>query len=373
MTIVVPTTAAPSAFEPRGGDARSPSFWSDLGGATLKLAALFWLSVLITDSILWGVAGTDPVGSAIGKLVLNSFGALLTVVITALLFRFRRTNLLAKAALAFAFSLIAAPIYSLFDHAVHQWWVWPAMLEFRMTNFGYTMVSSAAMFFGWSCLYVSLIYSFEIRDRERSLAAAREDALAAQMRALRYQVNPHFLFNTLNSIAGLMEEGATARAERMILSLSTFLRTTLALDPMHDVLLADELTLQEGYLDIELERFSDRMSYAINVPDDVRRALVPTLILQPLIENAVKHGVGRSSEPIGIRIIARRDAERLSILVENDVQRGDGVIPPEGFGIGLRNVADRIRTRFGSEGSLTTTMSDSDVFLARVELPWRTA
>jgi LytS/YehU family sensor histidine kinase len=131
--------------------------------------------------------------------------------------------------------------------------------------------------------------------------------------------------------------------------------------------------LQEGYLDIELERFSDRMSYTINVPDDVRRALVPTLILQPLIENAVKHGVGRSSEPIGIRIIARRDAERLSILVENDVQRGDGVIAPEGFGIGLRNVADRIRTRFGSEGSLTTTLSDSDVFLARVELPWRTA
>lgn len=372
MTIVAPVAVAPSASTPRGG-AASSGFWNDLGGATLKLAALFWLSVLITDSILWGVAGTDPVGSAIGKLVLNSFGALLTIVITALLFRFRRTNLLAKAALAFAFSLIAAPIYSLFDYAVHQWWVWPVVLEFRMTNFGYTMVSSAAMFFGWSCLYVSLIYSFEVRDRERSLAAAREEALAAQMRALRYQVNPHFLFNTLNSIAGLMEEGATARAERMVLSLSAFLRATLALDPMHDVPLADELTLQEDYLDIELERFSDRMSYAINVPDDARRALVPTLILQPLIENAVKHGVGRSSEPIGIRIVARRDAERLSILIENDVQRGDGVISPEGFGIGLRNVADRIRTRFGSEGSLTTAMSDGDVFLVRVELPWRTA
>lgn len=372
MTIVAPT-AAGSVSTIHDVAASSPGIWNELGGATLKLAALFWLSVLITDSILWGVAGTDPVESAIGKLVLNSFGALLTIVVTALLFRFRRANLLTKAVLAFAFSLIAAPVYGLFDYAVHQWWVWPVMLEFSMTNFGYTLVSSAAMFFGWSCLYVSLIYSFEVRDRERSLAAAREEALAAQMRALRYQVNPHFLFNTLNSIAGLIEEGAATRAERMVLSLSTFLRTTLALDPMHDVTLADELTLQEDYLDIELERFSDRMSFSIDAPDDIRQGLVPTLILQPLVENAVKHGVGRSSEPIGIRIIARRNAERLSIVVDNDVRRDDGDVAPEGFGIGLRNVADRIRTRFGSEGGFTTTVHEGAVYRAEIELPWRTA
>lgn len=348
-------------------------FWTGLGGTTLKLAGLFWLSVLITDSILWGVVGADPIESAIGKLILNSFGALLTIAITSLLYQFRQVGILGKAALAFIFALIAAPLYSLFDYGIYTWWMGPAVAEFNMVNFGYTMVSSAAMFFGWSCLYVSLVYSFEIRDRERSLAAAREEALAAQMRALRYQVNPHFLFNTLNSIAGLIEEGAATRAERMVLSLSTFLRTTLALDPMHDVPLADELTLQADYLDIELERFSDRMRVSIDAPDDVRRALVPSLLLQPLIENAVKHGVGCSSDPVGIRISARRNADRLVIVVENDVRPNDGAGAPRGFGIGLRNVADRIQARFGSEGSFTAAISDGPVFLAKIELPWRSA
>jgi len=354
-----------------GGAAAST--WSGLRRTTLQLAAVFWSAVLLSDSILWGIAGVDPLESFSGKLVLNSFGALLTIGMSALLFRVRRRGILFKAAMAFALSLACAPLYSLFDFQVYTFYVAPEVPEFSWRNFGYTMVSSMAMFFGWSCLYVSMVYAFEVRDRERSLAAAREEALLAQMRALRYQANPHFLFNTLNSIAGLVEEGATARAGRMLLSLSMFLRTTLTIDPLQDVTLAEELVLQEDYLEIEQERFSDRMGFAVDAAEEVRHALVPSLILQPLIENAVKHGVGQSAAHTQITIRALRQQNVLRLVVENDLPAGrhpsaDTVV---GFGIGLRNVADRLRMRFGESGRFSARTQGGQ-FRAEIELPWRT-
>ena len=342
-----------------------------MSGSTLKLAALFWSSVLVIDSVLWGVAGVDPIESAVGKLLLNSIGALLTIAITAILYRFRHAGLLTKVVLAFGLSALAAPVYGMIDFEIYKWCVRPEVPEFDLRNFGYTLVSSTAMFFGWSCLYVSLVYSFDVRDRERKLAAAREEALGAQMRALRYQINPHFLFNTLNSIAGLIEEGAATRAERMVLSLSTFLRTTLELDPLNDVPLFDELALQEDYLEIERERFPDRMNFLIDADDDARVALVPSLILQPLIENAIKHGVGRSSAPVGIHIIARKRADRLWVAVENGL--GFDRKPTSGFGIGLRNVAERLAARFGTDGRFAAGLADDHTYRAEIELPWRVA
>lgn len=229
-----------------------------------------------------------------------------------------------------------------------------------------------AVFFGWSCAFLTLLYSFDVRDRERRLAAVREEALAAQMRALRYQVNPHFLFNTLNSVAGLIEEGSATRAERMVLSLSTFLRTTLTLDPLHDVRLSEELMLQEEYLEIEHERFSDRMTFHIDMPEDVRHALVPSLILQPLIENAIKHGVGATAGKVGITLSARREAGRLRVIVENDMPMDTAGPKPVGMGVGLINVAERLRARFQDEGRFSAGPAAPGIYRAALDMPWRT-
>ena len=364
------TNVTPRSETPPLGDERT---WFRKGElrATLTLAAVFWPAVLLVDSILWGVAGVDPVDSIGGKLIGNALGVALTVVITAVLIRFRSSSIQVKTALAFILSALAAPIYAMADFEIFRWQVAPYIPSFDLRYFGYTLVSCMATLFGWACLYIALAYSFEVRDRERKLAAAREEALAAQMRALRYQVNPHFLFNTLNSIAGLIEEGAANRAERMVLSLSTFLRTTLELDPLRDVTLIQELALQRDYLEIERERFSDRMRFAIDAPEDLAEALVPGLILQPLIENAVKHGVGRSAEPVEVRISARRQADRLWLVVENGI--GFDHAPPVGFGIGLRNVAQRIAARFGSAGQFRAGLSAEGLYRAEIELPWRTA
>lgn len=305
----------------------------------------------------------------IGKLALTGLGALLAYIMSAILRRLRSRSLLLKAGVGFCLAVLAAPVYAYADFEIFRWTAFPNPAPFEWLIFGTTLTSATAMFFGWCCLYIALVYTYEAREREHRLAMVREEALEAQMRALRYQVNPHFLFNTLNSIAGLMEEGEVSRAERMTLSLSTFLRATLELDPLRDVPLEVELSLQQEYLSIEQERFSDRMSFSINVPDETRQALVPNLILQPLIENALKHGVGRSSEPTEIRISAWQDHETLWITIENEVGSTSTEAVSTSLGIGLKNVAERIHTRFGYRGYFNAKVSEGNLFRAKIGLP----
>lgn len=193
------------------------------------------------------------------------------------------------------------------------------------------------------------------------------------MRALRYQVNPHFLFNTLNSIAGLIEEGSSTAAGCMVLSLSSFLRTTLELDPMQDVCLADELALQLGYLNIEGERFSDRMRVKLDIAPGLEQALVPSLILQPLIENAVKHGVGGSAGVVEILIRAARQGETLELSVENDTEPQSAKRKPPGTGTGLKNVADRIKAQFPEVGAFISGLATPHRFQASITMPLRLA
>ena len=205
-----------------------------------------------------------------------------------------------------------------------------------------------------------------------SLLNAQRRKLDAEMRALRYELNPHFLFNTLNSIAGLIEEGSGGRADRMVLSLSRFLQTTLTLDPLHDVPLVDEIALQRDYLEIERERFADRMAFDIRLPAGLETALVPSLILQPLIENAVKHGVAASRTPVTIVLEARREADRLLLSVENGLpEDGSAHRKPAGMGVGLRNIADRLQARFGNRWHFSTGPVEDGLYRASIELPLR--
>jgi LytS/YehU family sensor histidine kinase len=206
-------------------------------------------------------------------------------------------------------------------------------------------------FVAWASLFLSLRYAGEVRALERRAADLRAAAQNAELRALRYQVNPHFLFNTLNSLSSLILTGKGEQAERMILNLSTFFRTSLSGDPTEDVPLAEEIALQRLYLDIEAVRFPDRLIARIDVPEALSTALVPGLILQPLVENAVKHGVSRSARPVTIEIKARDQGDALALTVENDI--GEGTCDharADGTGVGLRNVRDRLAARFGEDG-----------------------
>ena len=209
-------------------------------------------------------------------------------------------------------------------------------------------------FFGaWSAFYIASLAQKEAHGAQRRAIDAEAAAQAAQVRALRYQVNPHFLFNTLNSLSSLVMTGRADRAEAMLLALSTFFRTSLSLDPAADVTLAQEIDLQRLYLDIETTRFPDRLQVEIDVPDTLSGALLPALILQPIVENAIKYGVSTSREKVLITIQAERlDDGRMRVSVTNRLLRpGKESLHPathEGTGLGLANVCQRLHARFGA-------------------------
>jgi len=342
--------------------------------ATLWLGFLYWFVEFIISSVLWGILGIDPIMSAPGKLLLMICGMTFSYGIAAAMFGVRHHHIAIKIVVGFATSLVAAFANTGVDFMLYLVIVRPDPITPDWTSIGYTLVYSMATFVGWSFFFVALLYSFELRERERRLAITREEALAAQMRALRYQVNPHFLFNTLNSITGLIEEGQTVAATRMVMSLSNFLRTTLELDPLHDVRLADELALQTGYLHIEGERYSDRMKLRMDIASGLEEALVPSLILQPLIENAVKHGVGRSLEQVEIVISAAKVGQALEITVENDIAaETDNGRRQTGTGIGLKNVADRVQARFPGVGACVSGFVTPRRFRAAITMPLRLA
>lgn len=350
------------------------SYYSDtVRRATLWLGICYWATEFIISSIMWGILGVDPMEAAPGKFVLMLYGIGMTLAISFVIYKLHNVHLAVKIVTCFALALAAAAIGAVVDFIIYLVCILPQVAMFNWTNFGYTLVYGMSLFLGWSCLFVALLYSFEIRENERRLAASREEALSAQMRALRYQVNPHFLFNTLNSIAGLVEEGNNVGAGRMVLSLSSFLRTTLELDPLNDVRLAEELTLQTGYLNIEGERFSDRMKVRLDVAQELENALVPSLILQPLIENAVKHGVSDKPGMVEILISAGRVGEVLNLSVENDVSETSRQSRMQGMGIGLKNVAHRIETRFPGAGSCVAGYVAPSRFRASLTMPLRLA
>jgi hypothetical protein len=222
-------------------------------------------------------------------------------------------------------------------------------------------------FLAWAALYLALCAGAEMGALERRTAELRAAAQSAELRALRYQVNPHFLFNTLNSLSSLVMTGKRDEAERMIINLSTFFRTSLTGDPTEDVPLSEEILLQRLYLDIETVRFPERLVTDINVPELLRNACVPGLILQPLVENAVKYGVSRARRPITIRIRASAEAGNLLLSVEDDGDPTNG--EGGGTGVGLRNVRDRLAARFGEAARCHWGPRAGGGFAVRMTMP----
>ena len=190
---------------------------------------------------------------------------------------------------------------------------------------------------------------------------AESQTKAAQLQLLRYQLNPHFLFNTLNAVSSLITAARGDDANSMLLKLSTFLRFALERDDMTLTTLREELMAIELYLDIEKVRFSDRLTVSLEVSPDAYRCSVPSLLLQPIVENAIKYAIAQSEEGGTIRIGARCGDDRL--LLEIDDTGPDS--PPEeknqdmtaedvaGVGIGLQNIRDRLATLYGEHCSVT--------------------
>ncbi len=221
----------------------------------------------------------------------------------------------------------------------------------------------------WAAVYLAMGNAREVREAERLASRYAQAAQDAELRSLRYQVNPHFLFNTLNSLSSLVIMNQNVRAEAMIQNLSTFYRNSLSSDPLEDVTLTEEADLQKLYLDIEMVRFPERLRTVIDIEPALANFHVPALILQPLVENAIKYGVSHSTRPVTVSIKARRHEGTVLITVEDDGDPLTGLEHHHGSGIGLPNVRDRLVARYGKAARLETMTKTKGGFIAAITLP----
>jgi signal transduction histidine kinase len=250
-----------------------------------------------------------------------------------------------------------------------------AMLErgARVALFGvapYMLPSTLALHFliYWAIVVMTLAAAYYQRARARELQASRLEAhlTEARLDALRSQLQPHFLFNTLNTIAELVHEDAE-RADRMLAGLSDLLRASLDAGGRPRVALHDEVRLTERYLSIQQERFGDRLSVGFDVAEDCRDLLVPQLLLQPLVENAVVHGIAPTERGGRILVTVSRRERSLELVVEDDGAGPDGAAVRDG--LGLSNTRARLETLYGDRASLVVQGRPAGGTRAVVHLP----
>lgn len=212
--------------------------------------------------------------------------------------------------------------------------------------------------------------SKKLARHQAETARLNEQLTKAQLNALRRQIEPHFLFNTLNAIAGLVREDRNEAAVSMIVGLSDFLRRVVADSDRQQVPLGEELEFAQKYLDIQKVRFADRLQFSVDVPVELLSAQIPSLILQPMVENAIKHGISKRAHGGTIRISASRSNETLALRVYND-----GPSLPAGWetmqsGIGILNVRTRLQSLYGNQFDLSLRNREPGGVETSVSLPF---
>ncbi|PTQ12144.1 histidine kinase [Sphingomonas oleivorans] len=347
-------------------------------GLWLATAGLFMLPALLSDypfsaSMVAGVGSTTVIGIFISAILFR------------VAWRLRETPLWRRYGATAMAAVGMAGLTTIMDAYKSQWlmrWLNP---ELGAEN---PVFRAIANFVGWvplfaliAAIYLILIHNAQMAARARELADAREAAnraalaaaaaegaaTSARLEALRYQLNPHFLFNTLNAISSAVITGRADAAEAMLAKLCDFLRATLASAKTGLVAIEDELQTVSDYLEIEAARLGDRLKVEMQCPMALRETPVPAFLLQPLVENAIKHGVGATSRTVTLRIdVASIDAA-VRICVRDDA--GSACAGgAKGTGLGLANVRARLDAVYGARARLDATPSD-DGFAACITLP----
>ncbi len=225
----------------------------------------------------------------------------------------------------------------------------------------------------WGALYLALAHS---QDLQRMMVHSRRQEQLnreSELRALRYQLNPHFVFNALNSVSSLIIDQKNEKAEKLVDDLADYMRAVLTDGAQDMVAVEQEIAQQVRYLEIERMRFPDRLHYTVKIDPAANGWSIPALIIQPLIENAVKYGVSGTDQPVNIIISAQREGDRLRISIANDgrVQRPAGLADGRnaGTGTGLTNIHDRLKALYGQNASLLLANNKEGMAIATIVLP----
>lgn len=249
----------------------------------------------------------------------------------------------------------------------------PGMLPLSFGETAQWVLVWYGYFLAWTGTHLALTYHWAVQDHEGLSSRLAVATQRAELAALRYQLNPHFLFNSFNSVSSLVMEDRKQDAELMLLNLAEFVRAALVNGPSGRVRLGDEMELQRVYLEIEKTRFGERLDFEFDVPDDLRAIQVPALILQPLVENAVRHGVDRTEDPVIIRLQASADNGLIRLQVADDARADGGAKRVPGSGVGLANIRQRLKLEYGVGAKLDAGPIAGGGYAASISIPARCA
>jgi two-component sensor histidine kinase len=353
-----------------------------LWGTAVGPALVIWFfGYVLVDIVAYLMNRSAPGMTLLASIPMLVVGVCQTEAIDMLRSHLEQSRWAVRASLLLLATLIATAIQALFD--LH--WTRYMALEFFPTWQTWALqitpqrISTAGVLNLWTfCLALTLLWAARAsRSSEVNAARAAEAEAAAaraQSAALRLQLNPHFLFNTMNSISSLVALDRKGEAEEMIGRLCDFLRGSLAADPMEDVPLAQEIDAIDAYLSIEATRFGERLDIEIDVAPDTVNAAVPSFILQPFVENAIKHGVSIVKGPAHVTVAATRDKEELVLTVTNSADPGsqpamDGLPSRHSTSIGISNTRQRLRNRYGDRGKLVAGPTDGG-YMAAIRFPF---
>jgi signal transduction histidine kinase len=369
------TPAAPGESAPR---TRAPfrlqqqPFFEDKNRAFWILQSAGWAGYFVLRT-LSGIANAMGWSFVIHTALLTATGYSITLLMAAAYRRLIRMKPIITWATSISLVLVASATFSAIETWSHATFLRPGATPIGVEFFG-AILLDFALLAAWSALYYGINYYLLLEEQTDRLLRLEHQASAAQLAMLRYQLNPHFLFNTLNSISTLVLLKQTDRANAMLSRLSSFLRYTLVNEPTGQVTVEQEVETLKLYLEIEKMRFEERLRPKFHIDPAAAPARLPSLLLQPLIENAIKYAVTPQEEGADIAVDARRQGDRVLLTVTDTGPGADAqytVRAQQSTGVGLANIRDRLAQAYGADHRFETQTNIRGGFRVIIDIPFQ--
>ena len=343
-------------------------FFDDKNRAFWVLQSIGWGGYFILRS-LSGLANSMGPMLIVHTLLLTATGYSLTLLMASLFRRLIAMQVMWTLILSFATVAIAGGTFSVIETWSYVTFLKPDYEPMGLAYLG-ALLLNFVLLVEWTALYYGINYYLLLEEEIDQRAHLESAASSAQLAMLRYQLNPHFLFNTLNSISTLVLLKQTERANAMLARLSSFLRYTLANEPTAQVTLAQEVETLKLYLEIEKMRFEDRLRPHFQIDSSTIGARLPSLLLQPLVENAIKYAVTPSETGADIWVKAERQGQGVRIEVaDSGAAEGSGPSSHFSTGVGLANIKDRLAQAYGAGHGFSTKSNDHGGFSVIIDIP----
>ena len=369
-SLPAPSPAAVNVSERRAAVSVRP-FFENKTRAFWSLQAAGWTGYLILRGVV--AIGNGPSLQVIVPVIIEAIiGYCLTLLMSTLYGYYRRLGRLVGIPLTVLTLGAATLIYAVLDAFAFSF-MKPNAASLDWSLLFATLFTNATVLAGWSALYFGINFYLIVEEQADQMQALELQASSAQLAMLRYQLNPHFLFNTLNSISTLVLLKQTERANAMLSRLSSFLRYTLANEPTAHVTLAQEVETLKLYLEIEKMRFEDRLRPRFDVAPRVARARLPSLRLPPLVADAIKYAVTPQEDGAEICVEARLAGERVQIAVSDTGPGLQDARPraSRSTGVGLANIRDRLAQASGPDQRFETRSAAGGGFAVEIEIPFQ--